>query len=198
MRELKNALHSERSKTGRLMRAIEQKVLEQKSSEATDMAHVTSSTAGKSKSSTEKGRTRGEGTNPATLQEHESIIKRLQGKLDQKTHEVCSTTIRAPNKIPPPAFTPTVPKLTQIKADLRDVLYSHKWTPDAYLMARAYISDESEADTKRHASACLFVFAFTSHLNIPPPPLCLEQERRPSFQTYPIQLHLRRKCRLIE
>eukprot|EP00731_Ephydatia_muelleri_P023525 Em0015g1108a len=122
VRELKNALHSERSKTGRLMKVIEQKVLEQTSSEAT------SSTAGKSisKPSTDKGRARGEVANPATLQEYESIIKRLQGKLDQKTHE-----------------------LTQIKADLRDVLYSHKWTPDAYLMARAYISDESEVDTKR-------------------------------------------------
>jgi len=33
-------------------------------------------------------------------------------------------------------------QLSQIKADLKDVLYSHKWTPDAYLIARAYIDDE--------------------------------------------------------
>ena len=86
VRELKNALHSERSKNGRLMKVIEQKVLEQTSSEAT------SSTAGKSisKPSTDEGRARGEVANPATLQEYESMIKRLQGKLDQKTHEVCS------------------------------------------------------------------------------------------------------------
>ena len=38
--------------------------------------------------------------------------------------------------LPPP------PQLVQIKADLHDVLYSHKWTPDAYIMARAYVSDE--------------------------------------------------------
>lgn len=119
VRELKNALHSERSRALRLMRVIEQKVLEQKSS------GEAAGTKSNTKSSAEKGSASGEGINPATLQEYESVIKRLQVKLDQKAHE-----------------------LTQIKADLRDVLYSHKWTPDAYLMARAYVSDETEADAK--------------------------------------------------
>ena len=36
----------------------------------------------------------------------------------------------------------------QIKADLRDILYSHKWTPDAYLLARAYVADETNRDGK--------------------------------------------------
>ena len=40
-------------------------------------------------------------------------------------------------------------QLVQIKADLRDVLYSHKWTPDAYLIARAYISDKEEEEEER-------------------------------------------------
>jgi len=33
-------------------------------------------------------------------------------------------------------------QLKQLKLDLHDVLYSHKWTPDAYLLARAYVADE--------------------------------------------------------
>ncbi len=35
-------------------------------------------------------------------------------------------------------------ELEQIKADLRDVLYSHKWTPDAFLLARAYVSKDHQ------------------------------------------------------
>lgn len=58
---------------------------------------------------------------PATLEECETVIKQLQHKNGQQTHE-----------------------LMQIKADLRDVLYSHKWTPDAYLLARAYVVDEKK------------------------------------------------------
>ena len=49
------------------------------------------------------------------------MIKQLETKTNQQAHE-----------------------LVQIKADLRDVLYSHKWTPDAFLMARAYISDQHQ------------------------------------------------------
>ncbi len=52
---------------------------------------------------------------PPTLKECEMVIKQLETKTNQQAHE-----------------------LVQIKADLRDVLYSHKWTPDAFLMARAY------------------------------------------------------------
>ena len=33
-------------------------------------------------------------------------------------------------------------QLHRMKADLKEVLYSHKWTPDAYLMAKAYIAEE--------------------------------------------------------
>ena len=33
-------------------------------------------------------------------------------------------------------------QLNQLKSDLRDVLYSHKWTPDAYLLAKAYVKEE--------------------------------------------------------
>ena len=55
---------------------------------------------------------------PPTLEECETTIKELEIKNHQQEHE-----------------------LLQIKADLRDVLYSHKWTPDAFLMARAYVCD---------------------------------------------------------
>ena len=33
-------------------------------------------------------------------------------------------------------------QLNQLKSDLRDVLYSHKWTPDAYLLAKAYVAED--------------------------------------------------------
>ncbi|KAF6018764.1 CCDC74B [Bugula neritina] len=31
-------------------------------------------------------------------------------------------------------------ELTKVKSDLKEVLYSHKWTPDAYLLAKAYVA----------------------------------------------------------
>ena len=34
-------------------------------------------------------------------------------------------------------------QLVQLKADLQDLLYSDKWTPDAYLIARGYVSSEA-------------------------------------------------------
>ena len=37
-------------------------------------------------------------------------------------------------------------QLNRVKSDLKDVLYSHKWTPDAYLLAKAYVSDEKPPD----------------------------------------------------
>ena len=58
---------------------------------------------------------------PPTLEECKLVIKHLENKTSQQAHE-----------------------LVQIKADLRDVLYSHKWTPDAFLMARAYITDNPD------------------------------------------------------
>lgn len=57
---------------------------------------------------------------PHNLEECETIIKQLRAKNEQQAHE-----------------------LHRIKADLRDVLYSHKWTPDAFLLARAYVSEDS-------------------------------------------------------
>ena len=42
----------------------------------------------------------------------------------------------------------------QIKADLRDVLYSHKWTPDAYLMAKAYVVGREEEEEGERWDPC--------------------------------------------
>ncbi len=56
---------------------------------------------------------------PPTLAEAERMITYLQQTSNQQSHE-----------------------LQQIKADLRDVLYSHKWTPDAFLLARAYVAED--------------------------------------------------------
>lgn len=62
---------------------------------------------------------------PPTLAECEAIIKHLQKVNENQAHE-----------------------LDSLKSDLRDVLYSHKWTPDAYLLAKAYIA-EDDAKTEK-------------------------------------------------
>lgn len=38
-------------------------------------------------------------------------------------------------------------QLSQLKYDLRDVLYSHKWTPDAFLLAKAYVIQDEARET---------------------------------------------------
>ena len=64
-----------------------------------------------------------------SLAECEAVIKRLQHINEQQQHE-----------------------LERLKSDLRDVLYSHKWTPDAYLLAKAYVAeDDARADGKEKA-----------------------------------------------
>ncbi|KAK3083698.1 hypothetical protein FSP39_001688 [Pinctada imbricata] len=65
---------------------------------------------------------------PPTLAECEAIIKHLQSVNEKQAHE-----------------------LESLKSDLRDVLYSHKWTPDAYLLAKAYIAE----DDAKHAEKSL-------------------------------------------
>ncbi|XP_021370442.1 coiled-coil domain-containing protein 74A-like isoform X1 [Mizuhopecten yessoensis] len=60
---------------------------------------------------------------PPTLTECEVVIRHLQSINEQQTHE-----------------------LDRLKSDLRDVLYSHKWTPDAYLLAKAYIAEDDAKD----------------------------------------------------
>nr|XP_054748976.1 uncharacterized protein LOC129254538 [Lytechinus pictus] len=56
---------------------------------------------------------------PPTLEECSQIIRHMKDSHERQGQE-----------------------LNRIKSDLKDVLYSHKWTPDAYLMAKAYIADE--------------------------------------------------------
>ncbi|XP_061197997.1 coiled-coil domain-containing protein 74A-like isoform X1 [Saccostrea echinata] len=62
---------------------------------------------------------------PPTLAECEAIIKHLQKVNENQAHE-----------------------LDGLKSDLRDVLYSHKWTPDAYLLAKAYIAEDDAKSTQ--------------------------------------------------
>jgi hypothetical protein len=40
-------------------------------------------------------------------------------------------------------------QLDSLKSDLRDVLYSHKWTPDAYLLAKAYIAEDDAKEQEK-------------------------------------------------
>lgn len=118
VRELKNRLALERAKSNRLMRIIEKKVLERQKS-SSDHSYV-ESPGGVQQSIREYSLLPvGAGAHP-TLGECELVIQQLKAKSSQQEHE-----------------------LLQIKADLRDVLYSHKWTPDAFLMARAYVSADS-------------------------------------------------------
>ncbi|XP_064612859.1 coiled-coil domain-containing protein 74A-like isoform X2 [Liolophura sinensis] len=56
---------------------------------------------------------------PPTLAECELIIRHLQQVNEKQAHE-----------------------LDRLKSDLKDVLYSHKWTPDAYLLAKAYVAED--------------------------------------------------------
>lgn len=56
---------------------------------------------------------------PPTLEECSHIIRHMKESHDRQSYE-----------------------LQLIKSDLKEVLYSHKWTPDAYLMAKAYIAEE--------------------------------------------------------
>lgn len=56
---------------------------------------------------------------PPTLQECETIIRHLTDQNSKQTQE-----------------------LSKMKSDLRDVLYTHKWTPDSYLLAKSYLPDD--------------------------------------------------------
>ena len=40
-------------------------------------------------------------------------------------------------------------QLDSLKSDLRDVLCSHKWTPDAYLLAKAYIAEDDAKEQEK-------------------------------------------------
>ena len=63
---------------------------------------------------------------PPTLSEFEAVIRHLQHVNEQQKHE-----------------------LDSLKSDLRDVLYSHKWTPDAYLLAKAYIAEDDAKEQEK-------------------------------------------------
>ncbi|GFO16372.1 coiled-coil domain-containing protein 74a [Plakobranchus ocellatus] len=66
---------------------------------------------------------------PLTLQQCHAIIKHLQHTNERQAHE-----------------------LDRLKLDLRDVLYSHKWTPDAYLMAKAYVAEDDRKEDEKGGS----------------------------------------------
>ena len=87
---------------------------------------------------------------PPTMAEVEVIMNYLQTVNDRQSHEVytvqhnyyvryeivqCSDHSNFCDYI-------YLFQLNRMKSDLKDVLYSHKWTPDAYLLARAYVGDD--------------------------------------------------------
>lgn len=44
---------------------------------------------------------------------------------------------------PPVMVSGLLVQLVSVRSDLRDVLYSSKWTPDAFLLAKKYVKDDS-------------------------------------------------------
>lgn len=62
-----------------------------------------------------------------TVEECEKIIRALQITNEQQAHE-----------------------LNRLKTDLKDVLYSHKWTPDAFLLAKAYVVEDEAKERESH------------------------------------------------
>jgi len=44
-------------------------------------------------------------------------------------------------------------ELSKLKSDLNDALYSDKWTPDAYLLAKSYMADEMQTNTRQNTPA---------------------------------------------
>ncbi|CAD5111892.1 DgyrCDS1155 [Dimorphilus gyrociliatus] len=62
-----------------------------------------------------------------TVEECEKIIRTLQITNEQQAHE-----------------------LNRLKTDLKDVLYSHKWTPDAFLLAKAYVVEDEAKERESH------------------------------------------------
>ncbi|XP_059171894.1 uncharacterized protein LOC131952964 [Physella acuta] len=71
-------------------------------------------------------------TQPLTLAQSQAMIKHLQQVNAQQSHE-----------------------LDRLKLDLRDVLYSHKWTPDAFLMAKAYIAADDRKEGEKGSRSSL-------------------------------------------
>lgn len=44
-------------------------------------------------------------------------------------------------------------ELSKLKSDLNDALYSDKWTPDAYLLAKSYVTDDVPTNTRHNTPA---------------------------------------------
>ena len=83
-----------------------------------------------------------EGGGRPSYQDYEATIEMLRRENKQKAHEVSVPySVSSLSQLPPLSALPVhvLLQLTQIKADLRDILFSHKWSPAAYLQARAYV-----------------------------------------------------------
>lgn len=70
------------------------------------------------------------------------IVRSQSGRTRQPTVEECERIIRHLQLV----GEQQAKELTRLKADLKEALYSQKWTPDAYLLAKAYVVDEGTRD----------------------------------------------------
>ncbi|CAL1529912.1 unnamed protein product [Lymnaea stagnalis] len=133
VKELKHALRETRNKNQYLTQLLEQ-AEKQKEKEKGSIDHVkyegnpgqTNFNSGQSDVAGMPGVTSGQYT---SLSQCHVIIKHLQQVNAKQGHE-----------------------LDRLKLDLRDVLYSHKWTPDAFLMAKAYIAEDDRKEDEKGTS----------------------------------------------
>jgi len=49
-------------------------------------------------------------------------------------------------------------QLSKLKSDLNDALYSDKWTPDAYLLAKSYMAEEMPSTARYTILVNIFIF----------------------------------------
>lgn len=134
IKELKHALRESRNRNTYLTQVVEQNEESKKKQQHTIDTLKYQISQGNAESLTDQLTTsvnlfnQPNGRQP-TLAECEAVIRRLQHVNEQQQHE-----------------------LERLKSDLRDVLYSHKWTPDAYLLAKAYVAeDDAKTDGKEKA-----------------------------------------------
>ena len=49
-------------------------------------------------------------------------------------------------------------QLSKLKSDLNEALYSDKWTPDAYLLAKSYMAEEMPSTARYTILVNIFIF----------------------------------------
>ncbi|KAH9491491.1 hypothetical protein Btru_032085 [Bulinus truncatus] len=123
VKELKHALRETRNKNHYLTQLLEQKEKQSENQKVKFESSKRQINFVKSDEITEFPALTEPDNQPMSLTQCYALIKHLKQVNDKQSHE-----------------------LNQLKLDLRDVLYSHKWTPDAFLMAKAYVAEDERKE----------------------------------------------------